>query len=163
MTLTIFYIFILLTTIMLLRGGKLHEYLVLETENIFRKAGFKTRQECPQRLSDGSLDFVDILAERNDFLICIEIETSARYVVTNAKKAEKLGLPLIVVVPNKKVQKAVKSKLRKAKIKPGKTRIYILLLDQVKQHVTNYFPLFSQVNAYRKNKKINQKGGVYEN
>jgi len=154
----------LLTLIMLLRGGKLHEYLVFEAETIFRKAGFKTRQEYPRRLPDGRLDFVDLMAERGNFVICIEIETTTRYVITNAKKAEELTLPLIVVVPNKQVQKAVQNKLRKSKIKPGECRIYILLLSQLEKHVTNCFPLFSPANKERKNKKINnQKGDLNEN
>ncbi len=163
MTLQMFCLFVILTSILFLRGGKLHEYLVLETESVFRKAGFKTRQEHPRRLPDGRLDFIDLMAECGDFIICVEIETTARYVVTNAKKAEELGLPLIVVVPNRQVQKAVRNKLRKLKIKPNKNRIYILLLNQLQQHVTNCFSLFSLANEQRENKKIKQKkGGKYE-
>jgi len=140
-----------------LRGGKLHNYLVLESEGIFRDAGFETYQEHPKKLPDGGLDFVDLLAEKKGFLICIEVETSARYILTNAAKAEQLGLPLVVVVPTRKVKRAVQNKLRKTDIRPGGCDIYILLLSQLKQELTNCFPLFSSANEGRKNKKTNNK------
>ena len=111
-----------------LRGGNLHNYLVIKSEGILQGAGFETRQECPKKLPDGGLDFVDLLAEKEGFLVCIEVETSARYVLTNAAKAEQLGLPLIVIVPTRKIQKSVQNKLSSSTIKPAGHDIYILLL-----------------------------------
>ena len=133
-----------------LRGGSLHNYLVLESEGILQEAGFETRQEHPKKLPDGGLDFIDLLAEKEGFLVCIEVETSARYVMTNAAKAEQLGLPLVVVVPTRKVKKAVRNKLGKADIRPGGRDICILMLVQLKQEVTNCFPLFSSVSSHGK-------------
>lgn len=139
-----------------LRGGALHNYLVLESEGILQNAGFETYQEHPKKLPDGGLDFIDLLAEREGFLVCIEVETSARYVLTNAAKAEQLGLPLIVVVPTRKVKRAVQNKLRKTDIRPGGHDIYILLLAQLKKGVMNYFPLFPPVSNHGKtNNKSN--------
>ena len=140
-----------------LRGGWLHNHLVLETEKIFRDAGFDTHQEYPKKLADDRLDFVDLLAEGDGFVICVEIETSSRHVLDNASKARELGLPLMVIVPNRKVQKAVKSKLETAGIRPKKHRIYILLLSQLEQEITNCFPLFSLANGQRENRKLNQR------
>ncbi len=136
-----------------LRGGNLHNYLVLESEGILQAAGFETHQEQPQKLSDGGLDFVDLLAEKEGFLVCIEVETSARYVLTNAAKAEQLGIPLVVIVPTRKVKRAVKNKLGKTDIRPGASDIYILLLSQLKQEVTNCFPLFSSASSRGKTNK----------
>lgn len=136
-----------------LRGGILHNYLVIASEDIFQNAGFDTHQECPIKLPDGGLDFVDLLAEKNGFLVCIEVETTARYVLTNAAKAEQLGLPLVVVVPTRKVKLAVQNKLSKTNVKPGGHDIYILMLTQLKQELTNCFPLFSSANTGRENKK----------
>ena len=150
-------IIILLSLIALsLRGGRLHNYLVCETENIFRHAGFSTRQEYPQRLPDGRLDFVDLLVQRGNCMICVEIETSARNILTNASKADQLGLSLIVVVPSRKVQKAVKTKLNQFNTTAGALRVYDLLLAQLGNELTKYFPLFSVANDERENKKSNQ-------
>ena len=155
--------FILLMTIFFvgiaffLRGGQLHNYLVCEAEKIFRDAGFDTHQECPKKLASGELNFVDLLAEGNDFVICVEIETSPRHVLDNAAKARELNLSLMVIVPTRKVQKAVKSKLQTAGINPRKHRIYILLLSQLKQELTNYFPLIPSANSKRENRKLNNR------
>jgi hypothetical protein len=139
-----------------LRGGALHNYLVFESEGILQGAGFETYQEHPKKLPDGGLDFVDLLAEKEGFVVCIEVETSARYVLTNAAKAEQLGLPLIVVVPTRKVKKSVQNKLYRTDIRPGGHDIYILLLTQLKQEVTNSFSLFSSVSSHGKtNNKSN--------
>lgn len=136
-----------------LRGGNLHNYLVFESEDILRDAGFETHQEHPKKLPDGSLDFIDLLAEKEGFLVCIEVETSARYVLINAAKAEQLGLPLVVVVPTRKVKRAVQNKLGTTDIRPGDYDIYILMLAQLKQEVMNYFSLFSSANGDGKTKK----------
>ena len=135
-----------------LRGGRLHNHLVCEAEKIFRDAGFDTHQEYPKKLASGELNFVDLLAEGDDFVICVEIETSSRHVLDNAAKARELDLPLMVIVPTRKVQKAVKSKLETAGIRPKKHRIYILLLSQLKQEVTNCLPLFTLANGKRVNR-----------
>lgn len=152
---TIYILTIILTTalVLFLRGGKLHSYLVLESESILRDAGFETYQEHPKNLNDGGTDFLDILARKGDFVLCIEIETTARNVLTNAAKAEQLGLPLIVVVPNNQIKKAVQNKLGKSKIRPAGQDIYILLLSQLRKEVMNYFSLFSPVNTDGKTKK----------
>ena len=148
MALTILALFI--------RGGTLHNHLVLESECILQNAGFKTYQEHPKKLPDGGLDFVDLLVEKKGFMVCIEVETSARYVLTNAAKAEQLGLPLVVVVPTRKVKRAVRNKLRKTDIRPGDHDIYILLLSQLKREVSSFFPLFSSVSGRGKtNNKSN--------
>ena len=102
------------------------------------------------------MDFLDLLVRRDDFLICIEVETSARYVLTNAAKAEQLNLPLIVIVPTRRIKKSIQNKLKKSGIRPAGCNIYILLLSQLKKELTNYFPLFSPVNGGRENKKTNQ-------
>lgn len=145
---------VLLTILVLfLRGNTLHTYLVLESEKILRDGGFETSLEHPEKLPDGGTDFIDLLARRGDFLVCIEVETTARYVRTNAVKARQLGLPLVVIVPNRSVKKAVQNKLRQADVRPGGYDIYILLLSELKQELTKYFPLFSAANTHGKTKK----------
>jgi hypothetical protein len=62
MYLTLIMALSLLALMLFLRGGKLHNYLVLEIEHIFQQAGFQTQQEHPQQLPDGNVDFIDLLA-----------------------------------------------------------------------------------------------------
>ena len=121
-----------------LRGGWLHNHLVFETDKILRGRGFITSRESPQKLPDGKLDFVDILAEKDGIMICFEVETTVRYVLTNAAKARQLGLPLIVVVPNKKVKKAVADKLKNSISATQNESICILLLSQLNKELSNY-------------------------
>lgn len=139
-----------------LRGGGLHNHLVLAAEKIFLQAGYHTWQESPQKLPDGRLDFVDLLVRQGNCLICVEIETSIRNVTNNVLKASQLGLPLIILVPNRRVKKAVRTKLESIRFTPGGCPIYILLLSQLEQEVRNCFPLFSPANTQRKNRKLNQ-------
>ncbi len=139
--------------VLFLRGDRLHNYLVLESQEILKDGGFETFQEHPEKLPCGSTNFIDLLAKNGDLLICIEIETSARYALDNAVKAQHLKLPLVVVVPNRSIKKSVQIRFGKSNIKPGGCDIYILLLSQLKQEVMKCFPLFSAVNTNRKTKK----------
>lgn len=153
---TIIIIVILLIGLALfLRGDALHNHIVLQVEGILKQYGYDTRQECPRQLPDGRLDFVDLLAQKGNYVICIEIETSARHVMDNVIKANIINLPLIVVCPSQKVKKAVQKKLAQTQPTAGGYPIYVLLLAQLKKEVMNCFPLFSSANDERKNKKIN--------
>ena len=136
-----------------LRGGVLHNYLAQEAASIFRQAGFETWLEKGVLLLDQKVDFVDLMVQRGNCILCVEIETSARHVLDNTAKADVLGLPLWIVVPNRTVKKAVAGKLKNRPCRPGGLRIYILLLSELEQVVTNYFPLFSPANRPWENKK----------
>ena len=140
-----------------LRGGKLHNLLVLASERVFQNAGFLTDQESPKRLPDGKLDFIDLLVCRDRFLIAIEVETSARSVLSNALKAEQFGSRLWVVVPNRKVQKAIQEKLCNRDLQPAGEPIRVLLLAQLQQEVMKCFPLSSA--AYKQGEEQKNKSG----
>ncbi|AQQ70919.1 hypothetical protein SMSP2_01282 [Limihaloglobus sulfuriphilus] len=137
MNYAIFALSIVAVIAFFLRGGKLHTHLALQTESLLNRAGFETRLEHPEKLPDGRLDFVDILARRGEAMIFVEIETTPRYVLTNAAKAERLGIPLIIVVPSKKVQKEVKARLRCSGLRPGGEQICILLLNHLNKELMN--------------------------
>ena len=138
---------IMVLLVCFLRGGELHSFLVLEAQRIFRHASFQTDQEAPRRLPDGRMDFVDLLVQRQELMLCVEAETSARNVTSNVIKAEQLGIAVWVLVPSRKVQKAVKAKLQDLGIRPGGRRIKILLLRQLEQELTNCFPFNPSANG----------------
>jgi hypothetical protein len=141
-----------------LRGGAFHNYLVAQSGEVFRQAGFQVAVEQAFTIEDGTLDFIDLVARRGNCVICVEIETSARYVLVNAAKADALGLPLWIIVPDRKVHAAVARKLAKAPYRPAGLKIYILFLSELNQVVTKYFPLFSPVNESRENRKTKNNG-----
>jgi hypothetical protein len=136
-----------------LRGDALHNLLVERTGEAFRQGGFEVRLEHGIRLSDNRTDYVDLFARRGTSTVVCEIETSARYVLVNVAKAEALGLPLWVVVPNRKVLSAVARRLKRAGYDLRKRPIRILLQAEVHQEVMSSFPLFSAANAEKKNEK----------
>ena len=146
-----------------LRGKAIHNYMVYEAESIFRQAGFNTWLEYGIHLLDGKLIFVDLMAQRGSYIFCVEIETSARHILDTAAKVDTFGLPLWVIVPNRKVKRAIIRKLEKHPYRPGGLTIYFLLLDELKQAVMNYFPLFSPAYATRENRKINKEDEKHEN
>ena len=140
-------------TVSFLRGGRLHGFLVCEAEAILKDAGFETCQEKAESLPNGGTNFVDLVARRGNCLIYIEAETSSRNVVSNAKKAQQLGRPLVIVVPTVKVKDAVQKRLARHNLAPGGRPICFLLLRQLQQEVTNCFSIFSPANGEGKNKK----------
>jgi hypothetical protein len=151
LTALIFILSILLTS-MFMRGGVLHNHLARQAGVIFHQAGFQVWYEYPVRLHNGHLDFVDLIIQQGDCQICIEIETTARHVIDNVIKAKQAYLPLWIVVPNLKVQHAVTAKLADTELRPGGLRIYILLLGQLKQTLTNCFPLIIAADHTLENK-----------
>ena len=147
------------TLIFSLRGGGFHNYLVAEAGRILRQAGFDTALEHPENMPNGGKDFIDLVAWRGNFLICIEVETTTRNAVSNALKAQRLGRPLIILVPNVKVRKAVERKLSECRLTSGGRPICVLLVGQLQKEVANCLTLISPANGKRENKKTNPKEG----
>ena len=77
------------------------------------RAGFDTDVEAPVALPDGRTDYIDLLAKRGDLTLAIEVETTDRYVVTNARKAAALGLTLWIVTANPAMRRRVQAKLKR--------------------------------------------------
>ena len=140
-----------------LRGGAFHNHMVHEAESIFRKIGFATWLEHGIRLPDGRLDFVDLLVQRGNCILCVEIETTSRNILQTATKADSLGLPLWIIVPNRKIRDSVNRKLERVPVRPGGLKIYVLLLNQLNQTLTNYFSKNSPVNSTRENRKTKKR------
>ena len=154
-----YLIFIIATALLLtplfIRGGAFHNHMVHEADAIFGRAGFRTWLEQAVPLLDNRRDFLDLVVQRGNCTLCVEVETSARHVRVTAAKADALGLPLWIVVPNRKVRQSVVNKLDKVSYRPGGRKIYILLLGQLDQILMNCFPLFSPANETRENRKKN--------
>ena len=143
------------------RGQRLHNHIVAEAATIASREGWKVAVEHPLRLPDQGLDFVDLLLLREPVTFAVEVETTARYVRVNAAKAAALDLPLLVLVPNRKVGSTVRRVLDQAGYRPGGRPIQILRLGELSQVLTNCFPLISAANPFGKTgKQIDSDQGV---
>jgi hypothetical protein len=136
-----------------MRGGALHNFLAAKAAGRFREAGFGVLIEHPLELPDGRLDFVDLLARHDGYTIACEVETTARHVLENLEKARTLDLTLWIVVPNRKVRSAVARKIRRAPKSQSGESVQILLIGEVFQRLTDYFPSFSAANTGPENGK----------
>lgn len=126
-----------------MRGQPFHNSLVDKAAAELREAGFGVEIEMPLDLGNGKLDFLDILAWKEDIRLGCEVETGARHVVSNVLKALRLGLPLIVVVPNRKVLEAVTRKLQAEVGELAQERIWISLPGRLRQAVMSCCSSFS--------------------
>ncbi len=143
-----------------LRGGAFHNHMVREAESVFRRNGFATWLEHGIRLPDGRLDFVDLLVQLGNCILCVEIETTSRNILQTATKTDSLGLPLWIIVPNRKIRDSINRKLEQVPVRPGGLKIYVLLLNQLNQTLTKYYPQISPVKGIRENRKTNEKGDL---
>ena len=138
-----------------LRGGTLHSYLVAEAEAVCRQEGYDTAREHPLRLPDGRTDYVDLAVRKDGRLVCVEVETSPRNVMTNVHKARCLGVPLIVVVPTNQTRQAVRGTLRRHCLGRNRRAVCVLLLGQLRQVLRKCLPLNSPASARAKTRKSN--------
>ncbi len=135
-----------------MRGKGFHTLLVEKAAEVFLKHRFQIERECPRRLPDGSIDFLDILAVRDRLEIAVEVETTPRNAVHNISMAMKLDIPLMMIVPNKTVRNTVLKRIDGQLEQTGQ-QFWILLPDELPQVLTNCFPYFPTANNPLENKK----------
>lgn len=82
-------------------------------------------------------------------MLAIEIETTARHAVDNARKAAMVDVPLWVIVPTRRLKSDLTRKLKDLAIRSGNQPIKILLLGQLRKELTNYLSLFIPANRLK--------------
>ena len=112
-----------------MRGKALHKYISQKTVEGLDSLGFEVSAEYPICLANGGKDYIDLLVSCCAFDLAIEIETTPRNVLSNAAKANELGLQLWIVTPNKKISLAVARKLKQSAFTDS-SQIRILTLGQ---------------------------------
>ena len=112
-----------------MRGKALHKYISQKTAEGLDALGFEVSAEYPICLANGGKDYIDLVASCCAFDLAIEIETTPRNVLSNATKANELGLQLWIVTPNKKISSAVARKLKQSAFTDS-SQIRILTLGQ---------------------------------
>lgn len=139
-----------------MRGGAFHNFIVGRCATALRRAGFAAELEAHRRLADGRLDAIDLVARRGEFTVAVEVETTPRGVASNAEKALALALPLWIVVPDRRVQRAAHVRLVRAGVVGGE-RIQILLLPAFEQGLRPGGDLIAAANGESKSKTKTRK------
>lgn len=134
-----------------MQGDPLHNYVGNETEGTLTSLDWRVWLEFCVR-KETITNYMDIFATKAGLAIGFEIETTARHVLDNCRKAELVGIPLWIIVPNKRVLKSVTNKLSGQHIRPAGHQIKILLLSELKQELTNYISLFIAAYCYQDRK-----------
>ena len=144
---------------MCMRGKMLHNHVAYRCAEIAERAGCQSALEVPIPLPDGRIDYVDVVISRDRFRVACEIETSARYVAVNTEKASALGLPLLIIVPNRRVRNAVKRRVRGSLRALQTPLVSVLLLGQFEQALTRCFAFISTANCGGRKQKRNRETG----
>ena len=102
---------------------------------------------------DGHVLFGDLLVQSDAQKILVEAEMGSKRIMNDLAKAQALGCPLWVLIPNPNVARSVRRKLLQQSIKLGTIGIFILSLTQAIQRLEHFFELNSGSNAASENKK----------
>jgi len=109
------------------RGDPLHKYQAEYLGGISRSFPVMTYIEYPKRKNDIT-DFLDVFIELGPFQLAIEIETTRRHLLDNARKAHALGIPVWFVVPTRKLRTQALKMLKPLNLRPGGQAIKVFLL-----------------------------------
>ena len=116
-----------------MRGKTLHKYMAQKAAEGLGSLGFEVSAEHPICLAGGGKDYIDLLVSCCAFDLAIEIETTPRNVLSNAAKANELGLRLWIVTPNKTISSAVARKPKQSAFTDS-GQIRIVTLGQFLNH-----------------------------
>lgn len=133
-----------------MRGKPLHNLMVNRTNDSLKDLG----DTCTEyKLSfNGTTNYVDLFIRCGSFALAIEVETTIRHAVDNAKKAAAVGVPLWIVVPTRRLKSTLTKKLNLLGLRPGSEPIKVLLLGAVRQAFMNY--LSGRIDGRIENKQI---------
>ena len=130
-----------------MRGNLFHNYLVQQTKMVLIAFGWQVYPEyCIQR--NGVITYFDLLANKDHFLLGLEIETTARHIIDNAVKANAVGIDVWFILPTRNLRKKARKKLATVNIRPTDKNIQLLLPGQVAQALTDYLSPTIAANSY---------------
>lgn len=133
-----------------MRGQTLHNLIATRAQRAMEDSFEKVWAEhkCHRH---GTTTFFDLLGQTGSVQLAIEIETTVRHAVANARKAAAVGVPVWFIVPQSRLQRALQRKFEMLDLTPGDEPIKILLLGQLQQVLTNY--LSRRIDRWINNKK----------
>lgn len=135
-----------------MRGRPFHNLIARESK--VKLAGFfeHVESEYPVRRC-GVVTFLDLLAYDDEGTLAIEVETTERHAIDNARKAAAVGIPLWIVVPTRALRNRLVRRVRELSLAPGGQPICVLLLGELEQALTHY--LSRRIEKTTRGKQIN--------
>ena len=131
-----------------MRGKPFHNLIVSRAKTILQ--GFFICVYLEYRLRrNGAVTDLDLFAQEDLFALAIEVETTCRHGIDNAKKAAAVDVPLWIIVPTQTLRAKLSRQLRLLELRPGDEPIKIFLLGQLEQEVMNYLSLFIVANKQK--------------
>jgi len=133
-----------------MRGQTLHNLIVARAKRLMEDSFDQawTEHKCHR---NGTITFFDLFGQTGAVQLAIEVETTVRHAVDNARKAEAVGVPVWFVVPQRQLQRTLQSKFQTLDLTPRGEPIKILLLGQLRQALTNC--LSWRIDRWINNKK----------
>lgn len=133
-----------------MRGKTLHNLMAKKTRD--EVEDFFNSVDSEHQISNHrTTTYVDLFARKDSIMLAIEIETTARHAVDNARKAAMVDVPLWVIVPTRRLKSDLTRKLSGPELRPGGKPIKILLLGELRQELAN--SLSWRINGRIKNKQ----------
>jgi len=134
-----------------MRGKPFHNLMVDDTkatlDRFFEEVGLEYRLRRNNIVTD-----LDVFARRGSMTLAVEVETTDRHALDNARKAAAVGVPLWIIVPTRALQRRLVRRLAPLGLRPGGRPICVLLLGQLEQALTHY--LSPRINNGIRNKQI---------
>ncbi len=128
-----------------MRGKPFHNLIVSMAKTILQGFFRCVYLEYRFRRNGVVTDF-DVFAQEDLFALAIEVETTCRHGIDNAKKAAAVDVPLWIIVPTQTLRAKLSRRLQLLGLRPGGEPIKIFLLGQLEQEVMNYLSLFIVAN-----------------
>ena len=107
---------------LVVRGGAFHNKIVYDVVSVLQSHGWEVETEfrCQR---NGVTTVFDVYAVKDGGVIAVEVETSVRHVVDNARKAQAVGVEVWVVVPSRRLKRTLEIRLHRA----GLTEVRMLM------------------------------------
>ena len=131
-----------------MRGKPFHNLIVSRVKTILQGFFRCVYLEYRFRRNGAVTDF-DVFAQKALFALAIEVETTCRHGIDNARKAAAVDVPLWIIVPTQTLRAKLSRQLRLLELRPGDEPIKIFLLGQLEQEVMNYLSLFIVANKQK--------------
>ena len=127
-----------------MRGGFIHNTcLVAPLVAFCRSAGASVTEELPVGPGRGA-GHVDAVIELGRCRVAVEVECSARRIANDLEKAARLGVQeLWIVVPDRRVAKAVRASLRRVHEPAFRGDVFVLSQLQARDRLAISFPLIA--------------------
>jgi len=135
-----------------MRGQPFHNLIADQAKAVLDGFFEHVESEYPIRRS-GAVTFLDLFAYGESGTLAVEVETTERHAIDNARKAAAVDVPLWIVVPTRALRNRLVHRLKELALMPGGQPICVLLLGELEQALTHCLsrPIEKTIN----NKQIN--------